>query len=65
MARRIRAHIPNRPCGYFTEVYGSGTVDDFLSVFNPFTHGPDGNVVVETGRVLAAYRQTRARFPGR
>ena len=49
----------------FTELYGSGKVDDFLYLFNPFTQGLDGNLVVEKDRVLAAYRQTRARFPER
>jgi hypothetical protein len=49
----------------FTERYGSGTVDDFLYLFNPFAQGPDGNLLVEKDRVLAAYRQTRARFPDR
>jgi len=49
----------------FTELYGSGTVDDFLYLFNPFTAGEDGNLLVEKDRVLAAYRQTRARFPDR
>ena len=49
----------------FTERYGSGTVDDFLYLFNPFAAGQDGNLVVEKDRVLAAYRQTRARFPDR
>lgn len=47
----------------FTELYGSGTVDDFLYLFNPFARGQDGNLLVEKDRVLAAYRQTRARFP--
>jgi hypothetical protein len=49
----------------FTELYGSGTVDDFLYLFNPFAVGQDGNLLVEKDRVLAAYRQTRARFPDR
>jgi hypothetical protein len=49
----------------FTELYGSGTVDDFLYLFNPFTAGEDGNLLVEKDRVLAAYHQTRARFPER
>jgi hypothetical protein len=49
----------------FTELYGSGKVDDFLYLFNPFTQEPDGNLVVERDRVLAGYRQTRARFPER
>jgi len=49
----------------FTERYGSGTVDDFLYLFNPFVAGEDGNLLVETDRVLAGYRQTRARFPDR
>jgi len=49
----------------FTELYGSGTVDDFLYLFNPFATGQDGNLLVEKDRVLAGYRQTRARFPER
>jgi hypothetical protein len=49
----------------FTERYGSGKVDDFLYLFNPFTRGPDGNMLVEKDRVLVGYRQTRARFPDR
>jgi hypothetical protein len=49
----------------FTEQYGSGMVDDFLYLFNPFAAGKDGNLLVEKDRVLAAYRQTRARFPDR
>jgi hypothetical protein len=49
----------------FTELYGSGKVDDFLYLFNPFTQRPDGNLLVERDRVLAGYRQTRARFPDR
>jgi hypothetical protein len=49
----------------FTEQYGSGMVDDFLYLFNPFASGKDGNLLVEKDRVLAAYRQSRARFPDR
>jgi hypothetical protein len=49
----------------FTELYGSGMVDDFLYLFNPFAAGQDGNLLVEKDRVLAAYRQTRAQFPDR
>ena len=49
----------------FIERYGSGVVDDFLYLFNPFTQGPDGNLLVEKDRVLTGYRQTRARFPDR
>jgi hypothetical protein len=49
----------------FTELYGSGKVDDFLYLFNPFAAGEDGNLLAEKDRVLAAYADTRARFPGR
>ena len=49
----------------FTQQYGSGTVDDFLYLFNPFAAGQDGNLLAKKDRVLAAYRQTRARFPDR
>jgi hypothetical protein len=37
----------------FTERYGSGMVDDFLYLFNPFAAGEDGNLLVEKDRVLA------------
>ena len=49
----------------FTERYGSGTVDAFLYLFNPFAASQDGNLVAEKDRVLAGYAQTRARFPDR
>src|SRR5215216_143821 len=47
----------------FTERYGSGTVDDFLYLFNPFAAGQDGNLLAEKDRVLAAYRQTQGPVP--
>jgi hypothetical protein len=34
----------------FTERYGSGMVDDFLYLFNPFAAGEDGNLLVERTR---------------
>jgi hypothetical protein len=49
----------------FTELYGSGKVDDFLYLFNPFAQGQDGNLLFEKDRVLAAYAETRAKFPER
>jgi hypothetical protein len=49
----------------FTERYGSGKVDDFLYLFNPFAEGQDGNLLFEKDRVLAAYAETRAKFPAR
>jgi hypothetical protein len=49
----------------FTELYGSGKVDDFLYLFNPFAEGRDGNLLFEKERVLAAYAETRAKFPAR
>jgi hypothetical protein len=49
----------------FTELYGSGKVDDFLYLFNPFAEGEDGNLLFEKDRVLAAYAETRAKFPKR
>jgi hypothetical protein len=50
----------------FTNLYGSGKFDDFLYLFNPFA-APDsgGNLVTERDRVLAGYRELRAKFPGR
>jgi hypothetical protein len=49
----------------FTELYGSGKVDDFLYLFNPFAEGQDGNLLFERDRVLAAYAETRAKHPQR
>jgi hypothetical protein len=49
----------------FTELYGSGMVDDFLYLFNPSAAGEDGNLLFEKDRVLAGYRQTRAKYPER
>jgi hypothetical protein len=49
----------------FTELYGSGKVDDFLYLFNPFADRQDGSLLFEKDRVLEGYRQTRARYPER
>jgi hypothetical protein len=49
----------------FTELYGSGKVDDFLYLFNPVAEGQDGNLLFEKDRMLAAYAETRAKFPAR
>jgi hypothetical protein len=49
----------------FTEQYGSGKFDDFLWLFNPFAAGEDGNLLYEKDAVLAAYNETRQRFPDR
>ncbi len=50
----------------FTEQYGSGKFDDFLYLFNPFAPaGQDGNLLYEKDAVLAAYTETRAKFPDR
>src|SRR5919197_2982991 len=50
----------------FTEQYGSGKFDDFLYLFNPFAPaGQDGNLLYEKDAVLAAYAETRAKFPDR
>jgi hypothetical protein len=50
----------------FTGLYGSGKFDDFLFLFNPFApDGQDGNLLYEKDAVLAAYAETRAKFPDR
>jgi len=50
----------------FTNLYGSGKFDDFLYLFNPFA-APDsgGNLITERDGVLAAYTETRSKFPDR
>jgi len=48
----------------FTNLYGSGKFDDFLYLFNPFAApGSGGNLVAEKDAVLAAYTETRSKFP--
>jgi hypothetical protein len=49
----------------FTEVYGSGKFDDFLYLFNPFAADAAGNLVAARDTMLAAYRETREKFPDR
>ncbi len=48
----------------FTNLYGSGKFDDFLYLFNPFA-APDsgGNLITAQDEVLAAYTETRSKFP--
>jgi hypothetical protein len=49
----------------FTDLYGSGTFDDFIYLFNPFAQGADGNLLHERDAVLEAYATSRAKFPDR
>ena len=49
----------------FTEVYGSGKFDDFLYLLNPFAADAAGNLLAARDTMLAAYRETRAKFPDR
>lgn len=49
----------------FTDLYGSGTFDGFLYLFNPFTAGQDGNLLHERGAVLDGYVTSRNKFPDR
>jgi hypothetical protein len=37
----------------FTELYGSGTIDDFLYLFNPFTQGQYRKLMAERKRRIA------------
>jgi hypothetical protein len=48
-----------------TNLYGSGTFDDFLYLFNPFAKGEDGNLLHERGAVLEGYATSREKFPDR
>ncbi|HZD00111.1 MAG TPA: SMI1/KNR4 family protein [Actinomycetes bacterium] len=49
----------------FTELYGSGKFDDFLYLLNPFARDEAGNLLHEKDAMLAAYAETRAKFPER
>ena len=49
----------------FTSTYGSGKFDDFLYLLNPFARDPAGNLLHEKDTMLAAYAETRAKFPER
>jgi hypothetical protein len=49
----------------FTELYGSGKFDDFLYLLNPFARDESGNLLHEKDTMLAAYAETRAKFPDR
>jgi hypothetical protein len=47
------------------ERYGSGKFDDFLYLLNPFARDEAGNLLHEKDTMLAAYAETRAKFPRR
>ncbi len=49
----------------FIGIYGSGKFDDLLYLLNPFAHDEAGNLLHEKGTMLAAYAETRAKFPER
>ena len=48
-----------------TNLYGSGTFDEFLYLFNPFSKGEDGNLLHERDAVLEAYATSRKKSPDR
>ncbi len=49
----------------FIELYGSGKFDDFLYLLNPFARDASGSLLHERDTMLAAYAETRAKFPER
>ena len=49
----------------FTELYGSGTFDEFLYLLNPFAADPAGNLLAARDTMLKGYAETRAKFPDR
>lgn len=49
----------------FTDLYGSGKFDDFLYLLNPFARDEAGNLLHEKDAMLAAYAESRAKFPQR
>jgi hypothetical protein len=48
-----------------TELYGSGKFDDLLYLLNPFARDEAGNLLHEKDTMLAAYAETRSKFPDR
>jgi hypothetical protein len=49
----------------FIEIYGSGKFDDLLYLLNPFARDQAGNLLQQKDVMLAAYAETRAKFPKR
>jgi hypothetical protein len=66
--KRVEAELGSELPGdfkRFTELYGSGKFDDFLYLLNPFSADPDGNLVAAKDTMLAAYAESRSKFPDR
>jgi hypothetical protein len=48
---------------YFISSYGSGSINNFLCVFNPFSSNRYINLVSQIPAVLSALRELREKFP--
>jgi hypothetical protein len=47
----------------FVEAYGSGSINRFIYVFNPFSSSPHLNLIRQLTRVLASFRMLKEEFP--
>ncbi|HET6249073.1 MAG TPA: SMI1/KNR4 family protein [Tepidisphaeraceae bacterium] len=47
----------------FISIYGSGSIDDFLTPFNACSHDPIMRLFIRGSEVLEAHRSTRRLFP--
>lgn len=60
--KEIGTHLPG-DYKDFINAYGTGSFDDFLYVFNPFTNNHYLNLLNQKEVMLNAYRTLRAEFP--
>ena len=47
----------------FVEAYGSGTINKFIHVFNPFSKNLHINLLQQLTRILASFRMIKEEFP--
>lgn len=59
---RIGIRVPN-DYAKLIDTYGSGEINGFLTVFNPFSANPNVQLAAQVAVVLSALRELKAQFP--
>jgi hypothetical protein len=60
--RELKTKLPE-DYKWFIEAFGSGTIDDFLIIFNPFSSNANVNLLQSGQAELKAYAVSKKQFP--
>lgn len=62
VAEKVGTHLPVDYV-YFINSYGTGSINDFLTVLNPFSAHTYLNLIDQIPRILSGLRESREQFP--